>query len=151
MRHNPFLFPVVYFVLVSRNPTLNANTRIWRKYTVDDNYIEHFGNGEIEGREGYERAKRLAFWTQLLPKIASKKNIISNTIPTELQKSPGEAKVLHDSMSGMNIVADPAAGFRHGLYVLIGLVMALLILLLICVFLLKKRYRDKQNELHMGF
>lgn len=46
---------------------------------------------------------------------------------------------------------DPAAGYKHGLYVLIGLVLALLALLLICIFLLKKRYTDKQNELHMGF
>lgn len=48
-------------------------------------------------------------------------------------------------------VLDPAAGFRHGMYTLIGLVLALLALLLICVVLLKKRVKEKERELQMSF
>lgn len=80
---------IIYCIIYYSNPTPNTNSRIWRKYTADDNYIEYFGSGEIDGREFYKRAKRLAFWIQLLPKIANKKPGISNTIPTELQISPG--------------------------------------------------------------
>lgn len=75
------------------NPTPNTNTRIWRKYTTDDNYIEYLDDNEIDEKELYKRSKRIAFWTQLLPKIASKKSLIPNTIPTELQKSPGDINI----------------------------------------------------------
>lgn len=76
-----------------RNPTPNSNARIWRKYTSDDNFMEYLSNDEIGGRESYDRSKRLAFWTLLLPKIANRKSVIHNTIPTELQKSLGKMNV----------------------------------------------------------
>jgi heme/copper-type cytochrome/quinol oxidase subunit 2 len=48
-------------------------------------------------------------------------------------------------------ILDPAAGFRHAMYTLVALVIALLVLLLICIVLLKKRSRQRESHLHMGY
>ncbi|EFA11201.1 pyrethroid hydrolase Ces2a isoform X1 [Tribolium castaneum] len=116
-------------------PTLNNQVRSWRKYTSGDYYIENFGpvNSHIN-EENKKRVQRVLFWNQLVPKMANIKNNLSNNIPRELQNSP-----------------DPAAGFRHAMYTLVALVIALLALLLICIVLLKKRSRERENHLHMGY
>lgn len=46
---------------------------------------------------------------------------------------------------------DPAAGFRHAMYTLVGLVVALMALLVICIILLKKRSKDRERHIHLGY
>ncbi|CAH0562199.1 unnamed protein product, partial [Brassicogethes aeneus] len=119
------------------NPTPNNNkNKPWRKYTSEDPYIEHFetvkavdSNAEVK-----QRIQGIHFWNTLLPKINSIKNTLPHTLPKELQNSP-----------------DPAAGFRNAMYTLLGLVIALLILLTICLFLLKRRAKEGPSRFHMGY
>lgn len=118
-----------------RNPTPNNQMRIWRKYSIDDPYVENFGNSNSYTSENkQERTQRVSFWNELLPKISNIRNNLSNNIPRELQNSP-----------------DPAAGFRHAMYTLVALVVALLALLLVCIVLLKRRSKERESHLHMGY
>ncbi|KAJ8917974.1 hypothetical protein NQ315_002670 [Exocentrus adspersus] len=48
-------------------------------------------------------------------------------------------------------VVDPAAGFRHAMYTLVGLVVALMALLIICIILLKKRSKDRERHIQLGY
>lgn len=43
--------------------------------------------------------------------------------------------------------SDPAAGFRQAMYTLVGLVVALLVLLLICIVLLKRKVKERKGHL----
>ncbi|RZC35932.1 carboxylesterase 4A, partial [Asbolus verrucosus] len=117
------------------NPTPSNQIKSWRKYTTGDYYIENFGPiTSYINEENKKRVQRVMFWNQLLPKISNIRNNLSNNIPKELQNSP-----------------DPAAGFRHAMYTLVALVIALLALLLVCIVLLKKKSRERESHLHMGY
>nr|WCC58157.1 carboxylesterase [Pharsalia antennata] len=119
------------------NPTPN-NVRVkpWTKYTMENPYVEIFETiKSIDVKEETKkRTKRVTFWNDLLPKIAQRRNILSNNIPKEFQNSP-----------------DPAAGFRHAMYTLVALVVALMALLVICIILLKKRSKDRERHIHLGY
>ncbi|XP_068916707.1 carboxylesterase 4A-like isoform X3 [Tenebrio molitor] len=113
------------------NPTPNNQIKSWRKYSAGDFYIENFGPAaSCVNEENKKRIQRVLFWNQLLPKISNIRDNLSNNIPKELQNSPG---------------------FRHAMYTLVALVIALLVLLLICIVLLKKRSRQRESHLHMGY
>ncbi|XP_060516417.1 carboxylesterase 5A-like [Cylas formicarius] len=118
------------------NPTPNNNRmKQWRKYTPVDQYIENFDfNSSIDNSgEVKRRSLAIAFWNQLLPKMASHVPA-PNVIPKELQKSP-----------------DPGASLRHALFTLVGLVISLLILLIVCIVLLKKKSMERDNEFHLSY
>lgn len=73
-------------------PTNNGLTN-WRKYTVDDAYIENFNRTRFYSNEEIKRRnERLLFWNHLLPKISKSRSALSNNIPKELQNSPGTIK-----------------------------------------------------------
>ncbi|GLV45126.1 uncharacterized protein CBL_14301 [Carabus blaptoides fortunei] len=106
------------------NPT-NGYADTWQPYTSSYKQIQHVANGKWDAI-AYENAVTL--WNKLLPKLGTAPRPV-NTIPKELQYSP-----------------DPAAGFRHAMYTLVALVMALLTLLLVCVVLLKRRAKEKLRQ-----
>lgn len=94
--------------------------------------------------------QNVAFWNNLLPKIAHVKEYASTNNAIELHRSPGKSICKLYSLC-IFVFSDPAAGFRHAMYTLIGLVIALLGLLLICIVLLKKRSKERERQIHIGF
>jgi hypothetical protein len=133
------------------NPTPNNQIKSWRKYSAGDFYIENFGPAaSCVNEENKKRIQRVLFWNQLLPKISNIRDNLSNNIPKELQNSPGNVFQMRHQQIPSEIL-DPAAGFRHAMYTLVALVIALLVLLLICIVLLKKRSRQRESHLHMGY
>lgn len=125
--------------------------RSWRKYTTGDYYVENLlGTTSSQNEKIKNRIERVAFWNQLLPKLANLKIYLSNNIPREFQNSPGNFFLSYNYMIIYKVI-DPAAGFRNAMYTLVALVIALLALLLICIILLKKRYRERESHLHMGY
>lgn len=73
------------------NPTPNNNDmRKWRKYTTEDVYVENFNTTRLNlNDELRKRNERILFWNYLLPRISKTRSGLSNTIPKELQNSPG--------------------------------------------------------------
>ncbi|KAJ8975969.1 hypothetical protein NQ317_000673 [Molorchus minor] len=124
------------FMVVGNPTSNNVKANSWRKYTAGDPYIEFFDtvNPNIISDQNNKRNKRVTFWNQLVPKIAQHTSTIAHNIPKELQNSP-----------------DPAAGFRHAMYTLVGLVIALMALLVICIVLLKKRSKERERHIHLGY
>ncbi|GJQ84466.1 hypothetical protein Trydic_g21024 [Trypoxylus dichotomus] len=107
----------------------------WRRYVPDglnDRYVEYLNESRYKtDEEIISRNRRYSFWTQLLPKLSQISNDRGNIYATELS------------------VPNSSAGFKHAMYTLIGLVVALLILLAICIYLLKKSYKERDRHLHM--
>lgn len=120
---------------------------------MGDPYIEIFETKSYDTKdETKNRNKRVMFWNQVLPKIAQRRNIVSNNIPKEFQNSPGKeiSFLINTNILFIDLV-DPAAGFRHAMYTLVGLVVALMALLVICIILLKKRSKDRERHIHLGY
>ncbi|XP_017775740.1 PREDICTED: acylcarnitine hydrolase [Nicrophorus vespilloides] len=118
--------------IIFGNPTPN-NHKIWRTYSHNDYYVEEFNEFLNKWtNNSIEKYRKISFWTELLPKMKMLSDL--NSKPKEFHYSP-----------------DPAAGFKHAMYTLVGLVIALLALLLICIVLLKKRNRQNERHLHMGY
>lgn len=69
------------------NPSPNNNVKSWKKYAPSDFYIERIDVQSLDNT--LTRAKRVSFWTQLLPKL-SNPNFNSNDNPRELYLSPGK-------------------------------------------------------------
>nr|QIK02117.1 carboxylesterase 19 [Holotrichia parallela] len=105
----------------------------WKRYSPNDYYVEYFNetNCKIDD-EIISRNRRISFWTHLLPKLSQVKSY-SGSHPKEL------------------LSPDPAANFKHAVYTLVGLLIALLMLLAICIFLLKKSYKERERHLHMVY
>lgn len=142
------------YIHFGRNPVPNNEDRSWRKYTSQEKYIEYLGGSPLNREDDFKRAERLMFWTQLLPKFSQRGFYPHKDIPKELQNSPGIKngfQIYRSYFFVYLLFLDPAAGFRHGVYTLLGLVMALLALLLICVILLKKKYQEQDLGFHLNY
>lgn len=72
------------------NPTLNGYQETWQAYTINNKYVQYFGNRQWNPAE-FDNSINL--WNKLLPKLASVSNTV-NSIPKELQFSPGKIKKL---------------------------------------------------------
>nr|XP_022901143.1 carboxylesterase 4A [Onthophagus taurus] len=105
----------------------------WKRYTSNDHYVETFQPNIFKQEDDIiDRNRRISFWLNLLPVISQRDQVIT-TSPKEF--------------SGL----DPTASFKHAIYTLVGLVIALLILLGICIIILKKKYKEEHRNFHMGY
>lgn len=83
-------FCIIYTHFFS-NPTLNGYQETWQVYTINNKYVQYFGNRQWNPAE-FDNSINL--WNKLLPKLVSVSNTV-NSIPKELQFSPGKTPSLN--------------------------------------------------------
>ncbi|XP_076262047.1 carboxylesterase 4A-like isoform X2 [Rhynchophorus ferrugineus] len=117
--------------IIFGNPTPgNDKVKQWRKFSPIDKYVEQFHQSEVENI--LERTESVTFWNVLLPKFSKYHTTFSTR--KELQNIP-----------------DATRNFRHALYTLVGVIVALLVLLIICIILLKRKSHEREREFHIGY
>lgn len=72
--------------IIFGNPT-PSNQNTWNPYKSHDYYIENLGS-HVENEKSSEILKRVAFWSQLLPKLSQIKNYTNYNF-VDLHRSPG--------------------------------------------------------------
>ncbi|XP_068085152.1 acylcarnitine hydrolase [Anabrus simplex] len=112
----------------------------WKHYTGDEN--EWYILSDTIPRQGYSQPKSTtaasSFWNDLLPRIEA------------LEKEEDSSKTEESSPSPVGPPMeqpDSSQPFRSAMYTLIGFVAILLILLIVCLVLLKKRTKERERDL----
>ncbi|KAF2884977.1 hypothetical protein ILUMI_21198 [Ignelater luminosus] len=121
--------------IIFGNPTPSNQIKTWYRYNSVENHIEYLGtDSQTSSEDTIQRSRRINFWNQLLPKLAAFTFDEQNGITRELQNT-----------------YVPGAGYRHAMYTLSGLVVALLALLLVCIVLIKKRAKERERQFQMVY